>query len=162
MSFFALSVELHFDSVIMKTMKNKYALAIIGIFLFWLSGCARVTETTKEVAKVIWGSSTKALEEVRPEALKKVYQCPWGECFEKVLSIAEKEKMKVFIADRKNERIVLMGIPKSIETTEVGVFFTSLESDKTTVEITSLSPEAKESAANIIFLHLSRDFKEIP
>ena len=125
-----------------------------------LCGCARIMGTTKETAKVIWGSSTKALEESRQEALKKSYPCPYDTCFADVLGIAKKNKLEVFIKDKRKGHIILMKMPKSEGTTEVGIFFVQEEQDKTTIEITSLSRDAKLTASEIFFVALDKLYLE--
>lgn len=53
-----------------------------------------------------------------------------------------------------------MGIPGSVNTTEVGVFFTPRANAGTLVEVTSLSTHAK-TAAEIVFEQLGKEFKVI-
>lgn len=55
--------------------------------LFLLSGCAAMQED----AKILWGSSTQALEEDRPNAVRKTFSCVPSECFELVLKFANAE-----------------------------------------------------------------------
>lgn len=129
-------------------MKNKLFFVFLAVCL--VTGCARTTE----IAKVILGSSTKALEEARTTALSAVYSCGYEECFEEVLKIAENRKLTVFIKDRNKSRIVLMGIPGNTNTTEVGVFFLTFGPKETKLEIASLSRSAKEKTADIIFSQL--------
>ncbi len=64
-------------------MKNFKTLTIIS-FLICLGGCAQVTETVK----VIYGSSTRALEEAKSEAITKKYSCQYAECFDSILTLA--------------------------------------------------------------------------
>ncbi|OGX36391.1 MAG: hypothetical protein A3C36_02145 [Omnitrophica WOR_2 bacterium RIFCSPHIGHO2_02_FULL_52_10] len=54
---------------------------VLSIFT---SGCAHITETVK----ALWGSSTKALEEARADALTRTYACQYQECFDAVLALA--------------------------------------------------------------------------
>ncbi len=58
----------------------------IGL-LFVITGCARLVET----AKVIWGSSTRALEEARSEAFSKTFRCSVDECFNSVIKLTQTE-----------------------------------------------------------------------
>ena len=132
----------------------------LAFFLLLFSGCANLRENLTEVPRVVWGSSTKALEKARPSATAQIYQTNPRECFDKILSIAQKEEMKVFIKNRRKELIVLMGIKGSVVTTEVGIFISQLETTKTKVEIVSLSPQAQETASHIIFSGLTQAFSE--
>ena len=128
-----------------------------GFFLFSIAGCARLAE----VPKVMWGSSTHALEEAREEALRKTYQTNFGECFEAVLTIARESGHTIFIQDRRKRRIVLMGAKGNVDTTEVGIFFEESPGPQTTVDITSLSTTAKEKVAGVIFEELGHKFKSL-
>ena len=61
--------------------KIMFLSAVLSIFA---PGCARITETTK----TLWGSSTRALEEARADALTRTYACRYQECFDAVLALA--------------------------------------------------------------------------
>lgn len=139
-----------------------------------------------EISKTIWGSSTRALENARKEAVTKDYPCSIDACFDAVTRLTQGDKQKdfknqfqeegeepeeeeeaapenpriftPFIIDERRKLIVLMGVPGNIDTTEVGVFFTGLDSQNTKVEISSLSSSAKANAADIIFDALTKEF----
>ncbi|MCB9771266.1 MAG: hypothetical protein H6754_01755 [Candidatus Omnitrophica bacterium] len=164
---------------------------VLGLFLASLlsmTGCSLM----QEEAKVLWGSSTKALEDARGEAVKKIFACHPDECFDRIIQYCNIEtemtkqdadgferinpeqlsrldddktikvkNLEVFIKDRKNKKIVVMGIPGHVNTTEAGIFFTTIEGKGTSVEVVSLSTAAKIKAANLIFAALGKDFKEI-
>ncbi len=55
--------------------------------LFLLGGCAAMQED----ARILWGSSTQALEEDRPNAVRKTFSCAPSECFDLVLKFANAE-----------------------------------------------------------------------
>ncbi len=151
-----------------------------------IAGCAAIEED----AKLLWGSSTQALEDARNESLKETFSCPAQECFLSVIKFAEVQtpqisddklnvskmnqpakasdqktvkvkNFEVFLRDSSRNIIVLMGVPGSVNTTEVGVFFTPLENAKTAVEISSLSTSAKIKAADMIFEQLGKEFQVI-
>lgn len=70
--------------------RNK--LLVFGIAV-GLLGCSQ----TQEVVKEFWGSSTRALEEARANAIAQNYKCSFDECFEAVLSLARsKEEQKLY------------------------------------------------------------------
>lgn len=148
-------------------------------------GCAQLTEPLK----VVWGSSTRALEEARSQAVKKTFLCQFDECFDSVIKIVkgfkpetqegstplilgkadtEEEENKeaksvgldLFIKDRKKRLIVVMGIPGSVNTTEVGIFLTPVDK-KVVLEVSSLSQHAKSTVANIIFGELSKEYQAV-
>ncbi len=155
--------------------------------LFSLMGCAAF----KEEAKLLWGSSTQALEEARTESLKSTFSCSWDQCFSSVIKYANSEtqqlpqnvfadgvtkepnktsdqktttvkNLDVFIEDRDRKIIVVMGVPGSVNTTEVGIFFSPTPNVGTLVEISSLSSSAKAKAADIIFALLGKEFTVLP
>ena len=133
---------------------NIYILSTIILIV----GCAQ----TQEVAKTFWGSSTRALEEARKDAIKKTFDCEFQKCFDAVLHLTqapvtdEEKTYQLFLKNRKKKVIVLMYIPGSVDTTEVGVFFESPQNNKTTIEISSLSSNAKMTAADYIFKSLEK------
>ena len=120
------------------------------------SGCAKIIE----VPKVLWGSSTKALDEARPKAWAQVFPCNLELCFEDVLEIANKENLDVYRSDRKKWLIVLMGFKESIDTTEVGFYLTPVGSTQTKIEIVSLSDAAQDTAVKL-FAHTVGNKDEI-
>lgn len=166
----------------------KIVLSLILALTFSMTGCSLM----KEEAKVLWGSSTKALEDARGEAVKKTFICVPDECFDQIISFCNIEtemtkqdasgfekinteqlsrldddktikvkNLEVFLQDRKKKKIVVMGIPGHVNTTEAGIFFTAIEGKGTAVEVASLSTAAKIKAANMIFAALGKEFKEI-
>jgi len=165
--------------VIMKPMKKSYLFILL---LFFMCGCACV----QEPFKVVWGSSTKALYDNRDTATVKMYECFANDCFDKIVDIIKNHEAKItkktqigdeeveveevsqynlFIKDRKNYVIVVMNVPGSIDTTEVGIFITPLKLKESKVEIISLSTAAQKTVANMIFEQLDKiypEIKEIP
>ncbi len=156
-------------------MKKIYAIIFL---LFFVCGCACV----QEPFKAVWGSSTKALNDNRDTATVKMYECFANDCFDKIVGIIkdheEKAKKKtqigdeeveveevvkytLFIQDRKNYLIVVMNIPGSIDTTEVGIFITPLKLKESRVEIVSLSTAAQKTVSKTIFDQLDKTYPEI-
>lgn len=135
---------------------NKLFLCFFLGWSFASAGCSHI----QEAGKTFWGSSTRALEEARIDAIRKTYKCRYDECFDEVLRVAKEGSLYIHIADKGREYIVLMRIPGSIDTTEVGIFFSDLGT-KTRVDISSLSPSAKQIAADIIFSALNERYDEI-
>ncbi len=162
------------------------SLFILFLILF-AAGCAQV----QEFPKIMWGSSTRALEEARVDALRKTYTCSFDECYEAVLqldrqvSVAGKVDVEhkmvtnepkpvedkavvvdtgffdVFLKDRVKGVVVVMGIVGNVDTTEIGIFFTRTSTDTTTIEISSLSSSAKRKVAEAVFKKLEEKFKPV-
>jgi hypothetical protein len=104
-----------------------------------ISGCAGWSD----IPKSIWGSSTRVLEEARDKALVKTYDKAYWDCFKAALSVVKKKKYVLFKKDEVRGYMVIMGIPGSVNTTEVGVFFVELNDHQTRIELSSLSSNAK-------------------
>jgi len=144
----------------MKQRSQVYLILILFLTLPVLSSCTLLKRGPVELSKVLWGSSTRALEEARTDALKAQYQCDSGEAFQKVLDIAKDNDYTIFIKDKRRNLIVLMGIPNSINTTEVGIFFSPLGNHQTRLEITSLSSNAKRAVSQVLFPAFAESYEE--
>lgn len=75
-------------------------------------------------------------------------------------ALQRSKKFTIFIKDMRKKHLVIFNLPASVDTTEVGVFFSPLDNGKVKIEISSLSTNAKRTAAEIIFPELSQHFKE--
>ncbi len=142
---------------IITVMKKNISFLLCMLVCFYLAGCSSL----QEKARVIWGSSTKALNEARSTAQEQTFMCSYKECFDQVLEASHQAGYKVFIKDPRKQIIVLMNIPGSIETTEVGIFFDESSDGQTLIQVSSLSFRAKQTAAAEIFDHLQKiDFQK--
>lgn len=144
----------------LKSNKNVFLFAVIILFF---SGCAQL----QEVSKTIWGSSTRALDNARETAIFKEYNCTVSECFDVALSLGSKDESletqavksyTILLKDLRKDVIVVIGVPGSVDTTEVGIFFVKLQSNSTRIEISSLSSYAKQKVAEALFKELDANF----
>ena len=126
--------------------------AVLGIIVFFAGGCAQTAETVK----VVWGSSTRALKEARAEAVREEFPLAYDACFREILQIAGTEKWEIFIKDKNQGTIVIMGIPGNVNTTEVGIFLDKEGVSQTKVEVSSLSSSAKLKVSEILFEELRK------
>lgn len=113
-----------------------------------------------EPFRVLWGSSTRALEEARDQAISKTYNCDFDACYDAVLEIVKERKYVLFVKERSNKRLVVMGIPGNVDTTEAGIFFRELKGSEVQIEVSSLSSTAKERVAQAVFDELDKKFEE--
>lgn len=141
-------------------MKLRKKITLIIFILFSTSGCAKIMEPIMEPPRVLWGSSTRALEAARDQAISKTYNCDFNACYDAVLEIIKERKYVLFINQRSKERIVVLGIPGNVDTTEVGIFFSKLKTSEIKIDISSLSSTAKERVASAIFEELDKKFEE--
>ena len=134
--------------------------------LIFLAGCAPIVET----CRVIWGSSTRALEESRADALSRDFFCEFSTCFDAVNRLSRDREtpggkqpriFRPFIVNRAKKMIVFIGVPGAVDTTEVGVFFGQRPDGIIRVDVASLSTSARTKAAGIIFEHLAKDCLDV-
>jgi len=140
-------------------------LIIIAFFSLFLTGCSWISDLPRS----IWGSSTRVLSEKREAALSREFNCSPQGCFDAVVDMTAsyKEdsedddlKLMLFLKNKHRGHLVLMGVPGSVDTTEVGVFLGDHGGGRTRVEISSLSSRARDTAAKMIFDHLSNQFSD--
>jgi len=72
--------------------------------------------------------------------------------------LKDPQPFRLFMSDPRRGLIVLMGVPNSVDTTEVGVFFDETSRGNVRVDIASLSSQAVHVAAPLIFENLKRRF----
>ena len=147
-------------------MKQNYIFLVTIISVVFTAGCSRLLD----YPRAVWGFSTRALEEARANAVQETFPCDVDACFNAVLQLTEADDsttpptekvFDLFMRNRRKSVIVLMGVPDSVDTTEVGVFFAVLEPQKIQVDISSLSTNARERAAEIIFKALGEQYPEV-
>lgn len=145
-------------------MKKEIGLIVVlGLFF---SGCAQVTE----VSRTIWGTSTRALDDARIDAITLTYECNYDACYDAVLAMTEnsvegglliEKEFSLFHKNYIKGYIVIMGVPGNVDTTEVGIFFSRLKQNVTKMEVSSLSRTAKEKVAETINDHLKALFAKV-
>lgn len=134
--------------------KQIWLLVISCWLLISLSGCATVIEGAKGFA----GISTKVLEDKRQDALKKTFNHDYNACYNKTKEILKAIGAYIYTENKKKNLIAVY--VSSEDTTPVGLFFKSVDSSNTQVEISSLSTYAKELIAKKVFFGLE-DFSNI-
>jgi hypothetical protein len=138
----------------MKILKVMSCFLLLGV----CCGCAGLLDAPKNVV----GISVRDMEDRRSGSIYQSYECSVMECFDAVVDIAVLNKYNVFLKDEAKGVIVLMDIPGAVDTTEVGVFFTALETSKgVKVEVSSRSAPAKRTAAVLLFAELAQKFTKI-
>jgi len=132
------------------------ALGLVLLISFF--GCASLLDAPKNVV----GVSIRDMEDRRGFSIYQAFECTAQQCFDAVVDIATVNKYNVFLKDEMRGVIVLMNVPGAVDTTEVGVFFTSLGTQTgTKVEISSRSSPAKRTAAVLLFAELAQKFNKI-
>lgn len=118
------------------------------LFVVSVSGCAAIKETAKGVA----GVSIKALDEGRANAIKKTFSRDYAGLYAKTLDSLKSIGAYVYARDIKKKMIAVY--VSDTDTTPVGIFFQEIDKNNTQVEVSSLSPPAKEFIAGKLFLVL--------
>ncbi len=81
---------------------------ILPFFLLTSSaGCSFFKKTAANVIespKIIFGSSTRALEEARKDAISKAFACSFQECFDAVAAISLDSEVKIETPEEKAQR----------------------------------------------------------
>ena len=125
----------------------------------WLAGCAGLKHNAVEVAKNVIGISTKEVEEVRPDAIKKTFNLGFNDCYRKTLKAMQVIGAYVYAKDPQKKMIAAYISPE--DTTVFGVFFKELDASTTEVEVASPSTFAKESVAAKLFWRLEKTDAEL-
>ncbi len=116
----------------------------------------------QEVAKTIWGSSTRALENARDRAETKTYNKSYWDCVRSAIAVVKKRKWVIFKKDEIRGYMVVMGVKGNVNTTEIGIFFDELSDNQTRIEVTSLSTSAKRKVAKFLFHGMDIAFGFVP
>ena len=127
----------------------RYILSVcIGVL--FLNGCV-VLESGQETVKTIWGSSTRALENERVHAQVKTYSFSYWEVFKAAKRVIEQQGYVLFKSDDIRGVMIVMGVPQTVNTTEIGIFFVEEGERQTRIEVTSLSTNAKRLLSKTLF-----------
>lgn len=130
---------------------SRWVLCIVCVFL---AGCAAVVDAPGSLL----GVSTRDLELRRSQAVYKTLSCSPEDAFDAVEAVAAANKYLVFRKDRTALYLILMHIPRAVDTTEVGVFLVPLEEGQSTrLEVASRSSFARREVAQVLFFSLSDD-----
>lgn len=127
------------------------AVSITAAGLVFLSGCASMTEMCRGFA----GTSTRIIDEKRPEALKKEFQ---GDI--QTVSARVRESLKktgCYVYRQEPDKGLTAVYLSEKDTTPAGVYLTQLDSGATLVEVSSPSTYARE----FLIEKLSGDLKDL-
>jgi hypothetical protein len=124
---------------------------VLSVILVFIAGCASIEES----AKVIMGTSTKALEEAKTHKnLAQTFDIKYPDAYNIVMKFLKSKDITPFLHSRRKRRIVAVYFNGQADTTEVGIFFEEPAPGKTKVIVTSLSSAHMFKAADLIFKEL--------
>ncbi len=136
----------------------KEVVSIVFVFIFsaslMLGGCASFNEKCKKV----WGSSIQHLEDVRQEGRSQDFGLSLDEAFLKVKKVIASMKADIYLENKEKGFLVAMNFKNHVDTTQAGIFFTSLDSSDIKIEVSSLSPRLVDEVSDKIFAEL-KDYK---
>ena len=128
-------------------MKTKIALALIGLFILVSAGASCAVIQT-DVFKTLFAVSTRELEELKKDALVKIFDYDYKTCYEKTLALVEKMPDTEIYA---KEGDVIAVYCVSFNSTPAGIFFEKVDASHTKVLISSASSRAKDWVASNVF-----------
>jgi len=104
-----------------------------------------------ELITDFFGPSVSKLERIKDKGAVRTYSIPYDEAFDKVLALIKEYKLTAWGKNRKKGYIVVIDVPKQVDTTQVGIFFESTEQGGTKITISSLSSTALNRVSSMIF-----------
>lgn len=140
-----------------KSLLLKATWVVISIIML-ACGCASISNS----AKVLMGTSTKALEDAKEkEGQSQILGISYPDAYGRILEILKKRNIVAFLHSQKKHCIVAMYFLGEGDTTEVGIFFTEIKPQETKITITSLSPKHLKLATTVIFSELEKNVSVI-
>ena len=124
-------------------MRRILAVVFLGFWVIGLLGCA----TVKQAAKGFLAISTKEIEEARDQAIIKIVDYDYSNCYQRVEE--RLSQIGSYIYAQRDDFIAVY-ISKT-DTTPAGIFFKQIDKQKTQVEIASPAKDTKEYLADKIF-----------
>jgi len=136
-------------------MKNKLKIFLLLIVTsFYLCSCS----SYKYNINALKGSNIQDLQQIN-NGKEKIFSNNVDLLFDKTIQILKDNKLTIFKQDKKEQYIIAMNFHKQVNTTRVGIFFETIETNKTKIILKSLSSTANEKAAQIIFKNLENNKK---
>lgn len=124
------------------------SMVLVAVALFSAAGCASLRETGRK----IWGSSIAHLEDARDEARVVTVSGSGDAVYEQIKEALEKAGAQIYLQPKDRAYLAAMRFKGHVDTTQVGIFFTSLSAQKTKVEVASMSPRLADEVAAMISL----------
>ncbi len=114
------------------------------------SGCSTINCDIGSIA----GTNLQDLKRARSEGISRISEVSLSEAFDDTSDILREKGLVIYQSSKKAGYIVFMGLARQNNTTRIGVFFESLDANKTKITISSLSSSALKQAESILFTSL--------
>ena len=88
-------------------MRNGILIFSICLIVVCSAGCSCLKKTALnviEAPKIIWGSSTRALEQARDRAVSRSFECRFEECFDAVIKMTSAEAVAILSPQEETEK----------------------------------------------------------
>jgi hypothetical protein len=121
-------------------------MVLIAVALLSAAGCVSLRETGKK----IWGSSIEHLEDARDEAKVLTVLGSRDAVYDQTKKALLAAGAQVYLESKDRAHLVAMRFKAHVDTTQAGIFFTSLNDEKTKVEVASMSPRLAGEVAAMI------------
>ena len=128
-------------------MNKAMVAAIIGLSIF-LCRLEPAHAVMAEAFKGFFAVSTRELEELKKDALVKVFEYDYKTCYDKTLAIVKKMPDTNIYAESKDLIAIYC---TCLNSTPVGIFFESVDPTHTRVLLSSASSRAKDWVASNVF-----------
>lgn len=128
-------------------MKMNIIFVMIGLSILLSTGISYCAPPT-DAFKAFFAVSTRELEELKKDALTKIFEYDYETCYKKTLALVEKiPNTQIYV--KKKDAIAVYCV--SLNNTPVGVFFEGVDASHTKVLISSASSSAKDWVASNVF-----------
>ena len=128
-------------------MKTKLTFVVIAVSILLSAGVSCASPQT-DIFKAFFAVSTRELEDLKKDALVKIFDYDYKTCYEKTLSLVGK-MVDAQIYARKKDMIAVYCVP--FNSTPAGIFFEEVDASHTKVLISSASSRAKDWVASNVF-----------
>ncbi len=110
----------------------------------------------REAGKKIWGTSIEHLEKARPQGKSETFSLSMDDSFARTQEVLKYAGAEVYLSMKDKGYLTAMNFKGSVDTTQVGIFFTDAGEGRTKVEIASMSPRLVREVAEMVFEGLNK------
>ena len=134
-------------------MKKHVSYILVSIFISssLLSGCAQFPFTCLNLTPLVGFNVQDLRQAARENGREKVFSMPYEIAFAKTLDILKTHSLTIYQNNMRGHYIVAMNFTKQVNTTRLGIFFESVDSNKTKITLGSLSTSVVQTGEEIIF-----------
>lgn len=136
-----------------------YVFLFIITLSFSLGGCVSWFPTPSEIAEgttkynpwSLVGINTKDLRSDQAFKKEQLFPLPYDAAFDRVVLTLKQQNLIIYEKDKWGKYIIAMGFKKQVDTTRVGIFFKSVDTNQTKITLSALSLTTLDKASVIIF-----------